>query len=182
MGGATLVLAAARRPGLLRSLWLYEPVIAAPGVLPPESPNPMADAALRRRARFASRDDARANYASKPPLDRLHPDALRAYVEGGFAEEADGSVVLRCVPATEAAVFRGAAGSGAWEALPALALPVAVVTGRHEGAGAVALAPPALAQLAHGTLVERRHLGHFGPLEDPAGTARDIEAWVEANR
>ena len=42
--------------------------------------------------------------------------------------------------------------------------------------------PANLAQLPRGTLVERPHLGHFGPLEDPAGMARDIATWVEANR
>jgi hypothetical protein len=39
-----------------------------------------------------------------------------------------------------------------------------------------------MAQLPRGTLIERRHLGHFGPLEDPPGMARDIAAWVEVNR
>jgi hypothetical protein len=28
------------------------------------------------------------------------------------------------------------------------------------------------------TLVTRPHLGHFGPLEDPAGMAADVEAWL----
>ena len=182
MGGAALVLAAARRPGAFRSLWLYEPVIVAPGVLPPSgTPNPMAEAALRRRRTFDSFDEAAANFAAKPPLDELHPDALRAYVRGGFVPRPDGRVELRCPPSTEAAVFRGAAESGAWEALAALDLPVALVVGRHEEYGPLAFAPPAQTPLTPGALFERRHLGHFGPLEDPAGTARDIGAWVEAN-
>jgi hypothetical protein len=31
-------------------------------------------------------------------------------------------------------------------------------------------------------LVERRQLGHFGPLEDPIALARDVEGWVETNQ
>ena len=179
MGGAALVLAAGRRPGSFRSLWLYEPVIVEPGVLPGAgSPNPMADAAARRRSTFPSYEEARHNFSVKPPLDQLHPDALAAYVRGGFALQADGSVTLRCAPVTEAAVFRGAADGGAWNVLPALDLPVAVVAGRHDEAGPQAFAVPAVERLRLGTLVERPHLGHFGPLEDPSGMARDVESWI----
>jgi pimeloyl-ACP methyl ester carboxylesterase len=179
MGGAALVLAAARHPGRFRSLWLYEPVIVPPGVLPPVgAPNPMAEAAARRRASFASVAEAVANYAAKPPLNQLHPDALSVYVRGGFAPTVDGRITLRCTPATEAAVFEGAGESGAWDALPALDLPVAIAVGRSEEYGPVAFASPALAHLRRGTLIERRGLGHFGPLEDPSGTARDITEWV----
>ena len=142
----------------------------------------MADAALRRRASFASSDEALANFAGKAPLNELHPDALAAYVRGGFAPQADGSVTLRCSPATEAEVFRGAGNNEAFAALSKVDVPVALVAGRSEEFGPVTFVPANLAQLRQGTLVERRHLGHFGPLEDPAGMARDIAAWVEANR
>jgi pimeloyl-ACP methyl ester carboxylesterase len=142
----------------------------------------MADAALRRRASFASSDEALANFARKAPLNELHPDALAAYVEGGFAPQADGSVILRCSPTTEAEVFRGAGNNEAFEALSQVDVPVALVAGRPDGFGPVTFVPANLAQLRRGTLVERPHLGHFGPLEDPAGMARDIAGWVEANR
>jgi pimeloyl-ACP methyl ester carboxylesterase len=195
LGCAGLVLAASRRPGLLRSLWLYEPAIIGPAATAPpgspappgfpdspQSPNPMADAALRRRATFASYEEAIANFAKKPPLNELHPDALAAYVQGGFAPQVDGSVTLRCSPATEAEFFRGAGNNEAFEALSMLDAPVALVAGRPDEYGPVTFVPANLAQLRQGTLVERRHLGHFGPLEDPQGMARDIADWVEANR
>jgi pimeloyl-ACP methyl ester carboxylesterase len=188
LGCAALVLAASLRPGLLRSLWLYEPAIAAPRATAPTgssapfgSSNPMSDGALRRRATFASYDEALANFAGKAPLNELHPDALAAYVRGGFAE-AGGSVTLRCAPATEAEVFRGAGNNEAFDALSLLDLPVALVAGRPDESGPVTFVPAQLERLPRGTLVERRHLGHFGPLEDPPGMARDIAAWVEANR
>jgi pimeloyl-ACP methyl ester carboxylesterase len=179
MGGAALVLAEARRPGRLRSLWLYEPVIVPPGALsPPGAPNPMADAAERRRATFDSLDDAVSNFASKPPLNELHPAALRAYVMGGFASQPDGTVRLHCRPSTEAAVFRGAAASGAWEVFSTLDLPVAIVAGRLEPLGPVTFVP-AMVQASRGAaLVERRQLGHFGPMEDPHALAGDVASWI----
>jgi pimeloyl-ACP methyl ester carboxylesterase len=216
LGCAALVLAAARRPGLLRSLWLYEPAIVGPRMTTPAdstesapapaapagsadsapaapagsadsaapfgTSNPMADAALRRRATFASYDEALANFARKAPMNELHPDALAAYVRGGFAPGPDGSVTLRCSPATEAEVFRGAGNNEAFAALAELDLPVALVAGRPDEYGPVTFVAANFAQLRQGTLIERRHLGHFGPLEDPSGMAADIAAWVEANR
>lgn len=182
MGGAALVLAAAARPDALRSLWLYEPVIVPPEDRPLlEGDNPMSEAAVRRRNKFDSLDQAYENYRSKAPLDQLHPDALRAYVDGGFARTPDGSVTLRCRPSTEAEVFRHAAASGAWDTLDSLEIPVAIVVGRPEEVGPGAFAPAIAAALPQGTLIERPHLGHFGPLEEPASMAADVAAWVLAH-
>ena len=107
----------------------------------PNGDNPMSEAAARRRDRFDSLDQAYENYRSKPPLDQLHPDALRAYVDGGFSPAPDGSVTLRCRPSTEAEVFRHAAASGAWSTITSIEMPVAVVAGRPEGVGPGAFAP-----------------------------------------
>jgi pimeloyl-ACP methyl ester carboxylesterase len=183
MGGAALVMAASRRPDAFRSLWLYEPVIVPTnGVLMPEGDNPMAEAAARRRDRFDSLDHAYENYRSKPPLNRLDPRALRAYVDGGFSISPDGSAILRCQPSTEAEVFRLAATSGAWSYLAALQVPVAVVAGSPDEVGPVAFAPAIADGLPVGTLIEYTHLGHFGPLEDPAGMAEAVSAWVAAHQ
>jgi len=55
-------------------------------------PNPseqLARGARLRREIFASRQEAHANYASKPPLNVLDPEVLAAYVEFGFEDLAD---------------------------------------------------------------------------------------------
>lgn len=182
MGGAALVLAAGRRPGRFRSLWLYEPVLVPPGSFGLSGvDNPMSVAAARRRASFGSFEEAMANFSSKPPLNQLRPDALEAYVRGGFARRSDGTVALRCLPISEAAVFAGATSNGAWAILPTLEMPVAVVAGRRQGAGPVGFAPAAADALAHGVLVDRPALGHFGPLEDPDSMAQDLAGWVDAH-
>ena len=82
---------------------------------PPIGPseNPLSEGAVRRRAVFPSRDDAYANYASKPPLNVLRPDVLRAYVEHGFADLADGGVTLKCRPEDEAQIYRMGSAHGA---------------------------------------------------------------------
>lgn len=179
MGGAALVLASVRHPDAFESLWLFEPILPGPGaLLSSDGPNPMADAAIRRRPTFDSLEQARTNYASKPPLDQLHPDALTAYVEGGFRGQADGTVTLLCRPEAEAATFSMAGLSGAWEVLPDLAVRTAVVVGREAEFGPAAFGPRAAERISKGTLIERRHLGHFGPLEAPAEMAADLAEWV----
>ena len=56
------------------ALWLFEPIVFPParGRSGPAS-NPLAAAARRRRPRFADREAAYANFASKPPLDGPRP-------------------------------------------------------------------------------------------------------------
>jgi pimeloyl-ACP methyl ester carboxylesterase len=182
MGGAALVLAAALRPDAFRSLWLYEPVIIPTEGWPlSDGDNPMSEGAARRRDRFDSLDQAYENYRSKPPLDQLHPDALRAYVDGGFSPTPDGSVTLRCRPSTEAEVFRPAAASGAWGAVRSIEIPVAVVAGRPDGVGPGTFAPATAEALRKGALFVRPDLGHFGPLQDPAAMAEDVAIWVRAH-
>lgn len=182
MGGAALVMAAAQRSDAFRSLWLYEPVIFPTGAGPPsDGDNAMSEVAARRRAKFDSLEQAYENYRSKPPLNQLHPDALRAYVEGGFDAEPDGSVTLRCRPSTEADVFRQAAPSGAWSTIPSIEVPVAVVSGRPDHDGPEAFAPIVAEAFPDGILFVRSDLGHFGPLEDPEAMAAAVADWVRAH-
>jgi pimeloyl-ACP methyl ester carboxylesterase len=182
MGGAALVLAAVRRPDAFQSLWLYEPVIVPMDGWPLlVGDNPMSDAAARRRDRFDSLDQAYEHYRSKPPLDQLHPVALRAYVDGGFSPTPDGAVRLRCRPTIEAEVFRQAAASGAWDTVTSIGIPVAVVCGRPDGIGPGAFASTIAKALPEGALIERPDLGHFGPLQDPAAVAADVAVWVRAH-
>ena len=183
LGGAALLLASARRPGALSALWLFEPIVPPPGRLPAgDHTNPIAELAERRRATFPSAQAAFANYAAKPPFDALDPDALRGYVDGGFAPGPDG-VTLRCRPAWEAAIFRGAAANGVWDALPSVTVPVLVAMGRDEGPMAPSgFAPPTAQRLARGELERHPTLGHFGPLEEPAAMAGSLSAWLASVR
>jgi pimeloyl-ACP methyl ester carboxylesterase len=178
MGGAALLGAGAQRPGSFRSLWLFEPIAPPSGAVFGTGDNPMATAAERRRAAFESVEAAIANYASKPPLAVLHPDALRGYVEDGVESQADGTVALRCRPAWEAATFRMTGGSPGWEAAAAVDVPVTVVMGRDTGPGPAAFAPALAERLPAGRLVHHPELGHFGPLEDPDRMGAEVVALV----
>jgi len=175
-GGAALLLAEQARPGTFRALWLYEPVVVPPaGVGPPSLDNPLSQGALRRRATFASRDEAYAKYAAKPPFSALHPEVLRHYVDHGFADQPDGTVALKCEPADEAQVYAHGLSHEAFASLSKVRCPTTIAVGRVDVPPSIFAAPIAEA-LPHGRLVHFDDLGHFGPLEDPARLAAAISA------
>lgn len=174
MGGAALLLAEQARPGTFAALWLYEPIAPPPAAQAAlEGGNRLAEGASRRRPTFASREEALANYASKPPLNVARADALHAYVRHGFVD-GDGTVHLACRPADESQTFRGGSGHGAFDALGAVACPTVIVTGGAL-AGPAAFAPQIADALPAGRLEVHAHLGHFGPLEAPAELAASVE-------
>jgi pimeloyl-ACP methyl ester carboxylesterase len=182
MGGAALALAELARPGaVLRSVYLFEPIIF-PAVVADAATgaeNPMSAAARRRRPEFASKAEALLRYAARPPLGVLRADALAAYVEHGFADipaERGGGVRLKCLPESEARTFE-APGKPSTDDVQHMKTPAVVGMGERAGPMEPARFAPAVAEaLPAGRLVQYAHLGHFGPLQDPETIAADVIA------
>jgi pimeloyl-ACP methyl ester carboxylesterase len=179
MGGAALALAEQARPGTFAGLWLFEPVIAPPGLLTegPGGSNPLADGAERRRASFPSFEAAFANYAGKPPFNTSRADALLGYVRHGFRAGDDGEVHLTCRPEHEAAVFRFSGGHNAFDELARVTCPVVVAKGT-DSFGVALFADQVGAALPHGRVEAHEFMGHFGPLEAPGRLAASIQAFA----
>jgi pimeloyl-ACP methyl ester carboxylesterase len=178
-GGAALILAELERPGTFSALWCFEPIL--PPAMPsmaaasPTNTNPLAAGARRRREVFPSKDAAYDNYASKPPFEVLDPEALRAYVDFGFDELADGTVRLKCRGEVEARTYEMAGGHHAVERLGELRCPVTFASG---GRTDTMFSGEYLERLAeavpHGRTEVFGDLGHFGPLQDPDAIAASI--------
>ena len=134
LGGGVAVHLDRLEPGRARRLMLCEPIVLpiAPGQTATTA-QPMAAGALRRKVVWPSREAMVHSYGSRPPMDRLAPEALAAYVEWGTHDRPDGTVELACPPHIEAAIFAGApalAGVNAgFEHLPHLTASVAVLCG-----------------------------------------------------
>jgi pimeloyl-ACP methyl ester carboxylesterase len=163
MGGATVLLAAPRVTAA--RVVLFDPVVAAdafyaPGRTP--SPDqPLAQAALRRKPRFASRAAAAAAYRGRGAF-RTWPDAvLEDYLQDGLRDLPDGGVELACAPAWEAANFAAFAMSD-----PRVGLRAGVRVLRAELGSTCALDPAAAA--AAGVRLESvPGTTHFLPMERP---------------
>lgn len=172
-GGAALLLAELARPGTIGGMYLYEPIVFSNASHEPMSlENPMSAAALRRREVFTSREEAYANYSSKPPFSSLRADSLRAYVDYGLAETGDGTVRLQCRPSDEGQVFAMAAAHDTYDRLGEIGCPVTIAGGGSsdtfvDGSLLASRTPRGRSETLQG-------LGHFGPLDDPSRVASHV--------
>ncbi len=180
MGGACLLMAAHREPGLFDALVVFEPIVFPPRDADgPQGDGPsLSQGARKRRGSFASFDEAIANYTSKPPMIAFDPDVVRLYVAHGFRPAPEG-VRLKCDPEHEARTFDTGGSHRTWDVLPEIETPVAVLAGRNDGAGPAAIAGPVAERLADATYTERDDWNHFTPFVDPpamAAAIRDLAA------
>jgi pimeloyl-ACP methyl ester carboxylesterase len=172
MGGTALLLAAQRRPAMFSVLVLFEPIVPPidPSAAIPDSHpvTPLVTATRRRRTMFPSIEEARANYAAKPPLNAFDPRALDAYVRHGFHPDVDGAGVrLKCDPELEARTFEAGTTQRTWEVLPAVTVPAVVVSGRVGDDQPSRFAADVAMALPNGRFVELADLDHFGPMTHP---------------
>ncbi len=175
MGGASLLMAAHREPGLFDLIVAFEPI-----VFPPRDPDSPAGngptlsvGARKRRATFDSFDHAIANYASKPPMMTFDADVLRLYVAHGFRPSPEG-VRLKCDPEHEARTFDSGSNDSTWQRLPEIDTRVIVLAGQVEWVGPAAIASEIASRLPHSTFVQRDEWNHFTPLVDPNAMASII--------
>jgi len=134
LGGGVAVHLDKLQPGRARRLLLCEPIVLPiTGDSPIGTAHPMAAAALRRKVVWPSREAMIRSYGSRPPMDRLAPEALAAYVEWGTHDREGGQVELACPPPIEAAIFAGAPAlrgvNAGFEHLPHLSASAAVLCG-----------------------------------------------------
>lgn len=173
MGASVALLAERERPGTFSAAFLYEPIVPS-GEAARTAGRRLAEAARRRRGEFASRPDALARYASRPPLNSLQAGVLSDYVEHALADEADGTVALKCRPENEAATFE-ATGKPGYEQLAAVRAPAVVAAGEvgdEPGWSPASDAEAVADALFAGRLERFAALGHLGPLEAPVRVGR----------
>lgn len=167
-GATSLMTVAWRRPGAVRRIWAFEPIVFPQYDASLQDPdNPMSASARRRRAVWPSRDAAIASYGSKYPLDVLTDEALRAYVDYGMRDLPDGTVELKCRPEDEATIYTMGVVNGLWDRLDELSVPVLVVAGETSTAIPPSLAARIVERIPDGRIELWAGHGHFGPMEDP---------------
>lgn len=117
MGGATVLTATAAKPGIADRLVLLDPVLApidavrraqqVRGLAQRIPRLPIAQGAARRRASFASKQEAMEAYRGRAIFASWADPFVDDYVEDGFVADPHNGVTLACAPEWEAATFAG---------------------------------------------------------------------------
>jgi pimeloyl-ACP methyl ester carboxylesterase len=177
MGGAALVMAALVEPKLFDALILYEPIIFPSAIREiaskTKAPSPLVEGARRRRKTFATRAEAFANYASKPPMNAFDSRALHAFVDHGFRDVSN-HIELKCAPEHEARNFEMGTIHETWDQLKNLQVPTWIVSGAQHSGQPSGFAASIAEQIANSHFVEWQDLGHFGPMQQPERLAELI--------
>ena len=171
MGATTALLAAPSLSGVQR-LMLFEPVVAEAGVRAqtggkPLWDTPMAQAALRRRARFASAVDAFEAYDGRGAFRTWQDAMIHDYLQDGLKPDTGGGFALACSPKWEAANFATFAVADPLAGLLACGIPVTMLTAAHGSTCGLAHAslPPAVRRRVQ--METLPGTSHFLPMERP---------------
>lgn len=180
MGGAAVLLASLREPGVFARLLAFEPIAPPPAADLDVDSLPIVQGAVRRRRGFASLEAAMENYGAKRPLGSFTAEVLRDYVEFGFEDDGEGGVILRCRPEFEAAVFRSAHTNDLWERLPEVTLETTVLAGIVEEHQPSSFAQQVAERLPGGRYIQTDDFDHFGPFTDPVRCAELVDELLPA--
>lgn len=176
MGATSSILAAAERPARVSQVVALDPVIwprwmvgalhlplvdRLPGRIP------LARGALRRRARFDSREQALAAYRGRGAFRGWSDIMVADYVSAGLVEDGDG-VVLACRPDWEASNY-AAQSHDPWRAMKAAGRPIRILKAETGSTCAVPPSPRGLPLVTVETVPEGTH---FFPMLRP-DVARD---------
>ena len=196
-GGTTIVLHAARHPGVVQRAVLIEPILPRPEwyTHPPagRNANSLAEGARKRRAVWPSRDELFRAYRQRDTFRTWREDILRLYVDEGTQPRADGKVELKCPPEIEAQFFDAVRHVDPWPLLPKMRCPTLLLWGGEShlpvrqaglhGRGPSTGSGQSLAEQLEEALPQARTVivpgaTHFLPQERPDEVARLIEEFL----
>ncbi len=186
-GGTVTAIAEARRPGTFARIAMLDPPlhlsdewlkeagvdIAVRARARPE----LVDVARRRRAVWPSREVIRQAWKDKPMFAAWTSEAFDLYINEGFRDLPDGTVMLKCSPEVEAAVFEATSPDlNIFEVVTAVACPTLLV---HAGRGyfPLLLHEKFAAQFQNGEFLNA-DAGHLMPLEVPEYCAELLLAFA----
>ncbi|MGE3929674.1 MAG: alpha/beta fold hydrolase [Hyphomonadaceae bacterium] len=185
MGATVSLLAAGRRPDLVRSLALIDPVILpAVGYALSELPfAPMinrhvfslARKAVNRRRRFPSREAAIEAFTNRGVFKAFPREMIEDYVANGLVDTPSGHVKLACHPKYEAATFC-AQRNDPWAALRAYDGPLVLLRAERQSTIRQAAAHRIAALRPSARVATIEGAGHMLPMERPDRVRAAIEA------
>ena len=176
-GGTALLASELKAPGLVESLYLYEPIIVPPEMEDtPYVSNPLADLTIKRREVFPSRQQAFENFVSKPPIKSFSALSQRSYVEHCLRELPSGEVTLSCAKEDEASIYSAMASTRTYSRLREISVPTVISRGSNSDVFSGPYYKTITSVLASGNFEEIADVDHFGPMCVPTVFAERIKA------
>lgn len=186
IGGLCSLAVAASRPQAVRGVISMDPVMLDPTqgipfrmlqLIGRSDRFPLAAGAKRRRAQFASTDEAFATYRQKRSFSSWPDEWLRAYVDGAFAPAGEGMVRLRCNPAWECRTF--AMGEcWPWRFIGSIKAPVSLLVAQRDTTCSLRSRRKAKALHPHWDIHEVAGTSHFLPMEKTGEIAQALREFV----
>jgi pimeloyl-ACP methyl ester carboxylesterase len=175
MGGTLSLVAAIRRPDLVRALIMIEP-----GIIPPAwrwgvfllqhlgltSAVPMVSRTARRKDTWPNRGAIKKDLLEKAVFRNWKEGFLDAYVEHALTENKDGSVRLCCDPAWEARCI-AMAPTDIWRSVRKLRVPTLVLYGERSKTFLPAVAERFRTSVPHALFKRFEGAGHNIIMENP---------------
>lgn len=185
MGATVSLLTAARRPDLVASLALIEPVIMPPGYYAamhmPLAPwaislsMPLARGAAKRTAHFPDRESAMRAFTGRGVFKTFPPEMIADYVADGLLEDHRGGLKLACAPAYEAATYC-AQRHDPWRALKRVQCPMVLLRAENNSTIARASMARIEAVRPEARVATIEGAGHMLPMERPDRVRAAIES------
>lgn len=184
-GGCSSILAAVNFPALFSSMILIDPVVIH-GLKDASNLLGLSLAALSRRERWPSREEALRSFKASPFFGTWHPDTIQLYVTYGLCKNPQGGVKLKMSALHEALVFVDRIGANeAWELLEKVDERIElrwIVPGKPEDKGIMgekATRVRVWRRPANSSNVAIHSAGHLIPHESPEELAKEISAFLE---
>jgi pimeloyl-ACP methyl ester carboxylesterase len=192
MGATVSMELAAARPDLVGGLVLIDPVIVPPAQIPllalartfglADRIVPIAQMAARRRTEFPSRQAAVENYVGKGPFRTWPREWIERYVEGGTADNEDGTVRLSCDRAWESKTFAMAT-VNPYRSLRKVRCPITLFAREHSGPPFTRASRDAFMRCRPETrLLVLEDATHFMAMERPEIVVEELERMAELVR
>lgn len=184
-GGVLTCLMLTHRPQRFAAAVALDPVLFGPGMIRQlklsnalglHRFNPLAKAALKRRTHWASREEAFNSLRGRGTYRGWTDTALQAFIDHALCDVPGGGVALKCLPATEAAIFNSAP-SDLWKSLRHVHTPTLVLHGQKTFPF---IAPSVARWRAFNQQIESRTIegGHCFMQERPKAAAEMIESYL----
>lgn len=133
--------------------------------------HPLASKAIRRRNKWATRDEALEYLKSKPLFASWDSEALELYLNYGMVPGASGGLTLTCSPRRETALFMGGLSYNPWPLLHKITSPTLVLEGEKSENRSYIDLKKAASLIQNGTYKLVEGAGHLIPMEKPGETA-----------